>query len=164
MINKHSYLAYTLPVDSCNGIRFIFKKTKKCCLQPYIKKKKKKFMFLFSLPILMFYRKKVLTHYIPVLLFNTPWGYRKATRGCNKLNRIRFSIVMKTYRHKYYNWYVYFFKRAMKLYFTHYLCAVIILFNKGLHKPVFSTDSFGKLVFLSFCSFLCFLHAVSNLM
>ena len=38
-------------------------------------------------------------------------------------------------------------KGATKLCFKHYLCVVIILFNKGLYKPGFSTDSFGKLVF-----------------
>ena len=36
---------------------------------------------------------------------------------------------------------------AMKLYFTHYSCVVIILFNTGLYKSVFSIDSFGRLAF-----------------
>ena len=31
--------------------------------------------------------------------------------------------------------------------FTHYSCVVIILFNTGLYKSVFSTYSFGKLFF-----------------
>ena len=38
-------------------------------------------------------------------------------------------------------------KGATKFYFTHYPCEVIILFNTGLYKSVFSTYSFGKLVF-----------------
>ena len=49
-----------------------------------------------------------------------------------------------------------FFKGATKLYFTHYSCVVIILFNMGLYKSVFSMDSFGKLVFLSFRAFCVF--------
>ena len=44
-----------------------------------------------------------------------------------------------------------FVKGATKLYFLHYSCVVIILFNTGLQKSVFSIYSFGKLVFLSFC-------------
>ena len=39
------------------------------------------------------------------------------------------------------------FKGAKKLHFVHYLCVVIILFNTGLYKSTFSTDSFWKLVF-----------------
>ena len=31
------------------------------------------------------------------------------------------------------------FKGATKLYFTHYSCVVIVLFNKGLYSSVFST-------------------------
>ena len=38
-------------------------------------------------------------------------------------------------------------KGATKFYFTHYACVVIILFNMGLYKSAFSTDSFGKLAF-----------------
>ena len=38
-------------------------------------------------------------------------------------------------------------KGATKLYFTHYSCVVIILFNTGLYKSAFSISSFGKLVF-----------------
>ena len=38
-------------------------------------------------------------------------------------------------------------KGATKLYFAHYLCGVIILFNTSLDKSAFSTYSFGKLVF-----------------
>ena len=33
---------------------------------------------------------------------------------------------------------------ATKLYFRHYACAVIILFNTGLYKSIFSTYSFGN--------------------
>ena len=40
-------------------------------------------------------------------------------------------------------------KGATKLYFTHDSYVVIILFNTGLQKPGFSTDSFGKLFCLS---------------
>ena len=48
-------------------------------------------------------------------------------------------------------------KGATKLYFTHYSCVVIVLFNTGLYKSVFSTYSFGRQVFLSFCAFsVCF--------
>ena len=44
-------------------------------------------------------------------------------------------------------------KGATKLYFTHYLCVIIILFNTGLYKYAFFTDSFGKgfLFFFAFC-------------
>ena len=38
------------------------------------------------------------------------------------------------------------FKGATKLYSTHCSCVVTILFNAGLYKSAFSTDSFGKLV------------------
>ena len=38
----------------------------------------------------------------------------------------------------------------MKLYFTHYSCVVIILFNTGLQKYAFSTDSFGFFLESSF--------------
>ena len=48
------------------------------------------------------------------------------------------------------------FKGAMKLYFMHYLCVVIILFNTGLYKSAFSPDTFGKLFCLSFLSFCAF--------
>ena len=48
------------------------------------------------------------------------------------------------------------FKAAMKLYFMHYLCVVIILFNTGLYKSAFSPDTFGKLFFcLSVLFALC---------
>ena len=48
-------------------------------------------------------------------------------------------------------------KGATELYFTHYSCVVIILFNSGLYKSAFFTDSFGKLVFLcTFCVFYLF--------
>ena len=42
------------------------------------------------------------------------------------------------------------FKGATKLYFTHYSCGVIILYNTGLEKSAFSPYSFGKLVFRLF--------------
>ena len=48
------------------------------------------------------------------------------------------------------------FKGAMKLYFMHYL--VTISFNMGLYKALFSTDSFGNLVFVFFMLF----YIVSN--
>ena len=38
-------------------------------------------------------------------------------------------------------------KGTKKLYSAHYLCVAIILFNAGLYKSTFSTDSFWKLVF-----------------
>ena len=38
-------------------------------------------------------------------------------------------------------------KGATKLYFARYSYVVIILFNTGLYKSAFSTDSFRKLVF-----------------
>ena len=44
---------------------------------------------------------------------------------------------------------------ATKLYFILYSSLVIILFNTGLHKTAFPTDSFGKIALvilpLSFC-------------
>ena len=42
---------------------------------------------------------------------------------------------------------------ATKSYFLQYSCVAIVLFNKGLCKSAFSTVSFRKLVFLSFCAF-----------
>ena len=48
-------------------------------------------------------------------------------------------------------------KGATKLYFTHYSCAVMILFNNGLCKSVFSTFSLENLFFLSFWVF-CVLY------
>ena len=39
------------------------------------------------------------------------------------------------------------FEGATKFYFTHYSCAVIILFIAGLYKTAFSTDCLGKLAF-----------------
>ena len=38
-------------------------------------------------------------------------------------------------------------KGAPKFYFTHYSCLIIILFNTGLWKSVFSTYSVARLVF-----------------
>ena len=55
------------------------------------------------------------------------------------------------------------FNRSTKLYFTHYSCAVIILFNTGLYKSAFSIYSFGKLVFVSFWAFLCFLSVMCRI-
>ena len=44
-----------------------------------------------------------------------------------------------------------FFKGATKLHFTDYSRVVIILFSTGLYKSAFSTYSFGKTRFSSFC-------------
>ena len=44
-------------------------------------------------------------------------------------------------------------KGATKSYFTLYSCMVIVLFNTALCRSAFSTVSFRKLVFLSFCAF-----------
>ena len=55
-------------------------------------------------------------------------------------------------------------KGAKKLYFTHYSCVVIILFNTGLLKSAFSSDSFGKLVFSLFALFVFSVCSVSNSM
>ena len=49
-------------------------------------------------------------------------------------------------------------KRATNYYFTYYSYVVIILFNTGLYKSAFSTDSFEKLVvcisaFFASCQF-----------
>ena len=38
-------------------------------------------------------------------------------------------------------------QEATRLYFKHYSCVVIILFNTGLYKSAYSTYSFGKLTF-----------------
>ena len=60
-------------------------------------------------------------------------------------------------------------KGATKLlHVAHYSCVVIILFNTGLYKSAFSTDSFGKLVFCfsaPFCvmSIRCNLHKLYNI-
>ena len=42
-------------------------------------------------------------------------------------------------------------QRATKLYFMYYLLVVIILFCTGLYKSAFSSYSFGKTRFSSFC-------------
>ena len=47
------------------------------------------------------------------------------------------------------------FKGAMKLYLTYCYCAIIILFNTGLYKSVFSTYPFKKRDFFSL-RFWCF--------
>ena len=44
------------------------------------------------------------------------------------------------------------FKGAKKSYYTQYSCVVIVLFNTALCRSAFSTVSFRKLVFLSFCA------------
>ena len=44
-------------------------------------------------------------------------------------------------------------KGATKSYFTLYSCVFIVLFDTCLCKSAFSTVSFRKLVFLSFCAF-----------
>ena len=59
-------------------------------------------------------------------------------------------------------------KGATKLYFTHYSCVVIILFNTGSYKSAFSTISFGKLVFCfsalsALCRIRCILHKLYNI-
>ena len=46
------------------------------------------------------------------------------------------------------------------MYFPHYSCAIIILFNIGQYKSAFSTYSFGKLVVLSFCAFCVYFFCV----
>ena len=40
-----------------------------------------------------------------------------------------------------------FLKGATSLFFTHYSCVAVILFNTGLYMSALSTFSFGKLVF-----------------
>ena len=57
-----------------------------------------------------------------------------------------------------------FIKGATKWYFTHYSFVVFILFNPGLCKSAFSTSSFRKLVFSSFCAFCLFCLLRSNLL
>ena len=52
------------------------------------------------------------------------------------------------------------FKGTTKLYFTHYSCAVIILFNTGLSKSAFSTYLFRKLVVLSYCTFCVYILCI----
>ena len=42
------------------------------------------------------------------------------------------------------------------MYSMYYLCVAIILFNMGLQKSAFSTDSFGKLFSVSFWAFCVF--------
>ena len=44
-----------------------------------------------------------------------------------------------------------FVKRATKSYFMYYLRVLIILFSTGLYRSAFSTCSFGKTRFSSFC-------------
>ena len=57
-----------------------------------------------------------------------------------------------------------FLKGATKSNFTHYSCVVIVLFNTSLYRSAFSTVSFGKLFFKSFCVFcvFCFESTVLN--
>ena len=59
-----------------------------------------------------------------------------------------------------------FYLKELQIFFMHFLCGVIILFNTGLGQSAFSTYSFVKLVFCLFvfsvfsaCSvFLFYLH------
>ena len=66
-----------------------------------------------------------------------------------------FWLMITTSRCKYVKlWKVFikkFVKGATKLYFMYYLCVIIILFSMGLYKSAFSTYSFGKTRFSSFC-------------
>ena len=55
-------------------------------------------------------------------------------------------------------------KGATKLYFTHYLFVIFILFSTGLRKSAFSTNSFGKLVFYRSVLFVFSVCFVPNLM
>ena len=55
------------------------------------------------------------------------------------------------------------FKGAVKSYFTHYSSAVFILFNTGLCKSAFSTNSFRKLVFFIILRFLSFLPVMCRI-
>ena len=50
------------------------------------------------------------------------------------------------------------------MYFTHYLFVVFILFNTGLRKSAFYTNSFEKLVFYHSELFVFSACSVSNLM
>ena len=59
---------------------------------------------------------------------------------------------------------IYFFKGATKSYFTHYSFVVFILFNTGLCKSAFSTNSFRKLFFYRSALFVFSACYVSNLM
>ena len=56
------------------------------------------------------------------------------------------------------------FKGARKLSFTHYSFVVFILFNTGLWKSAFSTNSFRKIVFYRSALFVFSACYVSNLM
>ena len=51
-------------------------------------------------------------------------------------------------------------KGASKLYFTHYSCAVFIMFNTGLYRSAFSTYLFEKPVVLSFCAVCVYFFCV----
>ena len=55
-------------------------------------------------------------------------------------------------------------KGATKSYFTQYSSVVFILFNTGLCKSAFSTNSFRKLVFYRSALFVFSACFVSNLM
>ena len=55
-------------------------------------------------------------------------------------------------------------KQAMKSYFMHYSFVVFILFNTGLCKSAFSTNSSRKLVFYRSALFVFSACCVSNLM
>ena len=48
------------------------------------------------------------------------------------------------------------------MYFTHYSCVIMIIFNTGLYKSAFSAYSFGKLVFVV-CRFLYFLPVLCQI-
>ena len=54
-------------------------------------------------------------------------------------------------------------KGATKSYFTHYSFLVFILFNTGLCKSAFSTNSFRKLVFFIVLRFLSFLPVMCRI-
>ena len=53
-------------------------------------------------------------------------------------------------------------KGAMKLFFMHCLCVVIILFNKDLYKSAFSTYSFKETTFCLPVFYVFFIYSVLN--
>ena len=88
-------------------------------------------------------------------------------KAANYIDTLGFQIslcfYLQTVQALYFFKVFYLFKGAKKLYSRHYSCVIIILFNTGLQKSVFSTDSFGKLVFFIFLSFLCFLYVLCQI-
>ena len=77
---------------------------------------------------------------------------------------IKFDWYFSNHFELFYYSHVHLENQVMKSYFTHYSCAVIILFNTDLYRSAFSTISLENkfFIFMCFLWFLCFESNVLN--